>query len=129
MIDVSKMSDEEYVPFGAEIHVSDFERSLKFYRDIMGFAVLRIDDQWSFVSFAFHDAIFMIDGKGDYPSPRGQGAILRFILPGGLEEYHNLVKSRSAMISKPIEKLSYGLTRFYVTDPDGYQLKFAVKSN
>lgn len=127
-MDISKMSEEEYVPFGAEIHVSDFELSLKFYRDVLGFRVLRIDEKWPFASFEFHNSIFMIDGKGTYPPPRGQGAILRFIVLDRLQTLHDEFKSRGANITKPIEKLSYGLTRFYVTDPDGYQLKFGIKS-
>lgn len=122
------MTEEEFVPFGAEIHVSNFERSLEFYRDVLGFKLLRVDREWPFASFSFHTSIFMIDGRGDYPPPLGQGAILRFLIPGKLEEYYNQVKERGAVISKSIEKLSYGLTRFYVTDPDGYQLKFAVKA-
>lgn len=121
------MTEEEYVPFGAEIHVANFERSLKFYRDVLGFRLLRIDELAKFAALEFNEAIFMFEEHKLEP-PRGKGTILRFLLPGKLEEYHDTIKASGANISKPIEKTSYGLTRFYVTDPDGYQLKFSIKS-
>ena len=124
-----KMLDREYVPFAVEIQVADFYKSLAFYRDVLGFSIVRFNEKENdnFATLSFQGEVFMIAEVHGLPSPRGVGVLLRFILPGGLKEYHDKVKARGAKIEGPIETASYGLTRFFVKDPDGYLLKFATR--
>lgn len=119
-----KMTNEEFVPFAVEIIVSSLEDSLKFYKDVMGFELHRIDEPYNFAVFKFNNTIFMMRKDENIKKPDGRVIMLRFILPN-LEEYFKQVQSKGAKITKPIEKMSYGLRRFYIEDPDGYQLKFA----
>ncbi len=120
-----QMTEKEYVPFGTEIYVSNIEASVKFYRDVLGFTLIRRDLEHSFASFEFHNAIFMME-QHVIEGQRGSGVLFRFILPE-IETYYNEVQNRGANITKPLAKKFYGLTRFYVEDPDGYQLKFCSK--
>lgn len=120
-----KMTEKEYVPFGTEIYVSDINASVKFYQDVLGFNLVRRDDEHNFASFEFNGVIFMME-QADVPHPRGSGVLFRFIIPD-IENYFKLVQERGVKITKSLEKKFYGLTRFYVEDPDGYQLKFASK--
>lgn len=119
------MTKKEYVPFGTEIYVSNIEVSVKYYRDILGFSLLRLDNEHNFASFEFNGAVFMME-QADILEPRGKGVLFRFII-SDIESYYKKVQANSAKITKPLEKKFYGLTRFYVEDPDGYLLKFAEK--
>lgn len=120
-----KMTEKEYVPFGVEVYVSNRENSMRFYRDVLGFKLIRTDETNNFVSFEFNNAVFMIEEKSEWVKPT-TGIVLRFIVPD-IKSYYDEVLKRGGVPYKPIEIKSYGLTRFYVKDPDGYQLKFGSK--
>ncbi len=121
------MGENEYVPMAVEIPVSNFQKSLIFYRDVLGFRLLRINEEEWFAPFEFNGAILMITqvDNGTLPNFNGNSTIIRFILKEGIQSYFEQVKSSGAPILKPLETMPYGLTRFYVTDPDGYKIKFA----
>ncbi len=119
-----KMTSDEFQPFTVEILVADFDRSFDFYKNKLGFDLHRLEEPPRFAVFKFHDIYFMVREYPNLIQPAGQGVILRFIIPN-LEEYFEKVKSNGVEITKPIEQMNYGLKRFYVEDPDGYQLKFA----
>src|SRR3989344_8724691 len=120
-----QMTEKEFVPFGAEVYVSNLEQSLKFYRDQLGFKVLRIDESHHFVSFDFNSAIFMIEEKRESVQST-TGIVLRFVV-ADVKSYYSDVVKKGISIFKPLEIKDYGATRFYVKDPDGYQIKFTGK--
>lgn len=120
-----KMAEKEFVPFGSEIYVSDFDASMKFYKDILGFNLIRVDEGNHFAALEFKGAIFMFEEKPEWVQPT-MGIVLRFTI-SDLESYYEQLKSRGVEIYKTLETKSYGATRFYIKDPDGYQLKFAGK--
>ena len=119
------MTEKEYVPFGVEIYISNFDKSLEFYRDVLGFKPIRIDPSHNFASFEFHKAIFMIEEKPQQVSPT-RGIVMRFIVPEVRTYYDELIK-KGVEIYKPLKVADYGSVRFYIKDPDGYELKFAGK--
>lgn len=118
------MKPEEKVPFAAEILVSDVNASLDFYQNKLNFELLRSDPDNKFAVLKLNDAILMIKQHAT-AEPRGSGVILRLYFRGGLKEYYEKLQSTGVTITKPMEEMDYGLERFYATDPDGYQLKFA----
>ncbi len=118
-----KMTEKEFVPFGTEIYVSDFDKSMKFYKDMLGFNLIRVDESNRFAAFEFNGAIFMFEKKPEWVQPT-KGIVLRFTI-SNLESYYEQLKSKGVEIYKSLEVKSYGATRFYIKDPDGYQLKFA----
>src|SRR3989338_3029798 len=120
------MTKQERVPFAVEIQVKDINKSIKFYRDVLGFKVIRQkdDDHNKFAALTFNKSIYMIAEVPKLPEPRGVGVQLRFILPGNLKKYHDKIVSCGAKIHEPIQKKYYGITTFKIKDPDGFELKF-----
>lgn len=123
-----EMIDQEYVPFAVEILVSDFEKSLDFYKKLK-FDVVRVhkSNEYDFATLSFNDSILMI--KQDRRTKKrinGNSIQLRFIIDD-LEKYYAYVQSQKIAIFKPMDEIYYGLVRFSVSDPDGYEIKFAQK--
>lgn len=121
-----KITQTELVPFAAEILVSDFERSLKFYKAIE-FEILRLDKANNFAALKFHDTVLMIREK-ELAQKRGAGVILRFNVNAELRKYYERLQNKDTKFHKPYQKMDYGLERFYIVDPDGYRLKFSQLS-
>ena len=68
----------------------------------------------------------MIAEVPELSDPRGVGIQLRFILSKDLQDYHDEIVNRGAVISRGIEDRYYGLKTFSVVDPDGFKVKFAA---
>ena len=121
------MTDEEFVSLAAEFKVSNLDKSLVFYKEILDFEVYRIDKKNKHATLKFNGAFLMI--KEDMRLTSGKERsdfFVRFIV-SNLENYYDKVKSKGARILFPLEKMSYGVKRFYVQDLDKYQLKFCEK--
>jgi len=61
----------------------------------------------------------------------GSGIQLRFVIPGteeDLKKYYDQIKSKGAEITQEITQRTYGFTTIIVKDPDGFELKFCVKT-
>ncbi len=119
------MTEKEFVPSSAEVYVSNLERSQNFYQKVLGFQVIRRDESHNFISFGFNGAVYMIEQKPELVGPT-KGIILRFLVDD-IQSYYDQVQQNGALISKPLAIKDYGAKRFYVTDPDGYQIKFFAK--
>ena len=121
------MINKEFVPFAVEVQVSNFSKSLEFYIDLLEFKAVRIDKNNKFATLSFNNSIFMIKEVPNLKQ-RGIGVQLRFILNKDFKKYFDKIKSKEVNMIKPIKTMSYGLTRFTVKDPDGFELKFGTKS-
>ena len=119
-----KMKPEEYVSFSAEIHVRDFKKSLEFYKKL-GFEVFRIETG-EFASLKFGDALFMLRKSESQIFKKHDDFFFRFLVEN-IDGFYEKIKSEGFKITKPLEKMHYGPKRFYVEDPDGFQLKFISK--
>jgi len=122
-----KMTDQEMVPFTSEIKVHNFDESLSFYTEKLGFDLLRIDTDHKFATLVFNGGQFLIQEDTSVSSPKGIGVFFRFIVPGDIHEFYNSLVDGGIKISKPLKEMGYGLIRFYVEDPDGFQIKFVKK--
>lgn len=131
MIKSDKMLDKEVVPFAAQLFVTDFSKSTEFYRDVLGFNVIRNHPNGMFMILSFYDSILMINSEPDRRLGDGSGIQLRFIIPGtdeDLKVYYDKIKSKWAEITQKITQRTYGLTTFIVKDPNGFELKFCTKT-
>ncbi len=126
-ISSGKMSEEEIVPFTSEIKVSNIDQSLSFYTERLDFEILRIDEEAKFATLVFNKGQFLIQEDTTVEDPKGRGVFFRFFVPGGIKEFHDSLVENGVKISKPLKEMGYGLIRFYVEDPDGYQIKFVKK--
>lgn len=107
------------------LHVADLDRSLAFYRDILGFEVTaRFGDSAVFLSaggYHHHIGLNTWQGKGAPPAPKGHAGLYHFAI---------LFPTRRelAQALKNLMDASYPLTGFadhgvseaiYLDDPDG----------
>lgn len=119
--------------------VADMEKSLKFYRDVLGFTVSRtVPDKAPFI-FAW-----MKRGESDIflnqhmPPQPGQpdlfagrqigGTLSMYIAVEGIDELLKTVEGQGVKIAVPLHKEFYGMKEFAVFDPDGYLIIFAERA-
>ena len=114
--------------------VADVERSIAFYRDILGFTVQTTVPDASPYVFAIlrsGPVEVYLNAPGpafeEYPVLNGRpiGATLTlFIRITGIQAAYESLKTRVNVVM-PLEKKWYGPTEFACTDPDGYVITFA----
>jgi len=107
------------------LHVADLERSLGFYRDILGFGVTaRYGDSAVFLSaggYHHHIGLNTWAGRGATPAPKGHSGLYHFaILFPTRKELANALK-RLVEAGYPITGSSdHGVSEaIYLDDPDG----------
>jgi len=121
-----------------ELSVSDFDRSLDFYTEILGFKLEYERPNFAFLSF--QGSQLMIDagnfskdsswftGKLEYP--RGRGIHFQLEVKDISPLLNNLKKNNYPVKEQPKEywfrkdKKLIGMNGFLVMDPDGYLLMF-----
>lgn len=116
--------------------VADMEKSLAFYRDVLGFSVSQsVPDKAPFI-FAWMNRggadIFL---NQHMPPQPGQpdlfagkqigGTLSMYMAMEGVEELAKTVESHGVKIAIPLHTEFYGMKEFAVFDPDGYLLIFA----
>ena len=114
--------------------VADVQRSIDFYRDVLGFAATStVPDQGPFVFAVVQRGgveVFLNapePARVEYPSLAERsigGTLTLFMTVKGVRAAHEQLKSRVSVVM-PLEKKWYGVTEFAFTDPDGYVITFA----
>ncbi len=105
--------------------VADLERSLGFYRDILGFEVTaRYGDSAVFLSaggYHHHIGLNTWAGKGAEPPPKGHSGLYHFaILFPSRKELANVLKRLSAAKYPLTGASDHGVSEaIYLDDPDG----------
>lgn len=116
--------------------VSDVERSIRFYRDVLGFTVsATVPDAAPYVFASVQSGsveIFLNAPEpaiAEYPAfkdrPLG-GTLTLFIEVAGIQQAHDALKDRLKVVM-PLEHKWYGVTEFAFEDPDGYLITFAER--
>ena len=116
--------------------VSDVERSLAFYRDVLGFSVdVTVPDAAPYVFAAVRSGgveVFLNapgPAVAEYPAFKDRpigGTLTLFMEVTGVREAHAALKDRVKVVM-PLEKKWYGSTEFAFADPDGYLITFAER--
>jgi uncharacterized glyoxalase superfamily protein PhnB len=121
----------------ANLVVSNVERSLAFYRDVLGFSVTAtVPPDGGELAFAWvqsGDVSVMLNSRAaaaaEYPAfsdrPVG-GTLTLFISVDGIREAWAALKDRVRVVM-PFEVKWYGMTEFAFEDPDGYTITFAER--
>ena len=114
--------------------VADVDRSVAFYRDVLGFALEQTVPDASPYVFAIvksGDVQIYLNAPGpaveEYPALKGRpigGTLTLFIDVADIRGSYAQLKDRVQVVM-PIEKKWYGPTEFAFLDPDGYILTFA----
>jgi uncharacterized glyoxalase superfamily protein PhnB len=116
--------------------VSSVERSMAFYRDVLGFQVTAtVPDALPFVFAALQSGpveIFLNAPEpavAEYPAFKDRpigGTLTLFIDIVDVARVYDSLKTRVKVVM-PIEKKWYGVTEFAFEDPDGYVITFAER--
>jgi lactoylglutathione lyase len=116
--------------------VSNVERSLAFYRDVLGFSVTgTVPDSAPFV-FAFMTrgdiTVFLNSPEAaieEYPAFKDRpigGTLTLFFEVAGIREAYAALEGKVKVVM-PLEVKWYGMTEFAFEDPDGYLITFAER--
>ena len=114
--------------------VASLEKSLAFYRDVLGFELdMHVPDQPPYVFVSVKRGgvqIFLNDiaaVRKDFPAladrARGGGNTM-YIKMTGVEAYHRQIEKKVKIVV-PFVRQPYGMTEFGIEDPDGYVIFFA----
>jgi len=114
--------------------VSDVERSVAFYRDVLGFTLEQtVPDAspWVFAIVRSGPVEVYFNAPGpatdEYPAFKNRsigGTLTLFIRMANIRAAYETLKARVNVVM-PLEKKWYGVTEFACTDPDGYVITFA----
>ena len=117
--------------------VADVDRSLAFYRDVLGFEIqVTVPDAGPFVFAAVTrgDVEVFLNARdaavAEYPAFRDRpvgGTLTLFMEVTGVEAAYEAIGSRVTVVM-PLEKKWYGTTEFAFLDPDGYVITFAERT-
>jgi catechol 2,3-dioxygenase-like lactoylglutathione lyase family enzyme len=105
--------------FASVVPVTDLQRSLRWYVDVLGFSK-------SFEYGGFYAGIekgaakLHLNAKGEMP--RGSASV--YLFTDEVDRYYAEVTSRGAKAKEPPQSYDYGLRDFAVRDPDGNQIGF-----
>jgi catechol 2,3-dioxygenase-like lactoylglutathione lyase family enzyme len=116
--------------------VSDVERSVAFYRDVLGFRVdATVPDAAPYVFASIQSGpveIFLNapePATAEYPAFKDRtigGTLTLFIEITDIHQAYASLGER-VKIAMPLEKKWYGVTEFAFEDPDGYVITFAER--
>ncbi len=130
------MKSNSLVP---ELSISDFEKSIEFYTEILGFSIEYQRTEEGFAYLSLGEAQIMIDqiGKtrtwktGEFEHPLGRGINFQIKVVENIDFLlERLSRNNIELFMEPEEKwyrkedYQVGNKQFLVQDPDGYLLKF-----
>ncbi len=128
----------KYAKLVPELVCSDFERSLRFYTEVLGFDIVYARPEERFAYLDREGAQIMLEQptdrafvNGELAQPFGRGVNFQIEVTEVDVLYERVIAS-GAPIFLPIEEKWYrregaevGNQQFIVVDPDGYLLRFA----
>jgi uncharacterized glyoxalase superfamily protein PhnB len=117
--------------------VTDMEKSLTFYRDVLGFSVSQtVPDKAPFIFVWIkrdNADIFLNQNMPPQPGapdlyagrPVGGGTLSLYLAMDGIDDLYAKIQQQKVPIVIAMHKEFYGMREFAVHDPDGYLLIFA----
>ena len=117
---------------GESLTVKDLKKSLEWYRDVMGFTVLREherDGQLRAVSLQAGNVRILInqdDGAKGFDRVKGEGFSLQFTTKENIDDVANGIKARGGTLATEPADMPWGPRVFRIQDPDGF--KFVISS-
>jgi catechol 2,3-dioxygenase-like lactoylglutathione lyase family enzyme len=126
----------QWNPMVPELLVSDFEKSLGFYVEIIGFSIMfqRTDPNFAYLEIGGAQLMIEEDHQSawrvaEIESPRGRGINLQIDVPS-VNEVNSRVEKSGFLVFRPVHESWYstsegeiGQLELLVQDPDGYLLR------
>lgn len=120
-------TDLRNAPLSPELLVPDVDTGVAYYRDQLGFRVVRndADTRSCFAVVALDDDSLLLSHVGGGYTPLKNQVELRFMVPD-VEATYARAKSGGAEFVRELGTADYGLREFVVRDPYGVRLRFAM---
>ena len=116
--------------------VANVEKSVAFYRDVLGFTLSATVPEASPYVFAIVQSggveVFLNAPEpaiAEYPAFAGRpigGTLTLYIEVEGIRSLYDALRARMRIVT-PLEKKFYGVTEFVIEDPDGYLITFGER--
>lgn len=103
--------------------VSDIERSLQFYKEVLGF-----EEEFRFgnyVGLKYGPAQLHLSQHGN-PNSKPVGGGVMYVFCDEVDDYYKAITSKGAHTQKPPQTYDYGMRDFVAEDPDGNYIGFGV---
>ena len=119
-------------PLSVSLTVKDMQKSLAWYRDVLGCSVVRTREQdgaLRSVSLSAGDvriAINLDDGKKGWDRAKGEGFSLQISTSQDIDAIAKGIRQRGGSLDTEPADMPWGVRMFRLRDPDGY--KFAISS-
>jgi uncharacterized glyoxalase superfamily protein PhnB len=134
MAEVNRVQPESFRAreMTASLTVKDLQKSLAWYRDLLGFTVDReIERDGKLRAVALKAGAIRIllnqdDGARGLDRVKGEGFSLQFITAQSVDDIANRIKSHGGSLDTEPADMPWGVRMFRVRDPDGF--KFAISS-
>jgi catechol 2,3-dioxygenase-like lactoylglutathione lyase family enzyme len=105
--------------------VSNLERSLGYYRDVLGFRVVfTYGEPRTYAGVAMDGLSLHLQAASTTWRSPGHGAA--YVFASDVDDLHDRLYAAGARIVKPPETYAYGMRDFDVKDPDGNLLTFGA---
>lgn len=111
--------------------VKDIQKSLAWYRDVVGFTVVRTREQEGKLRAAtlsageVHIAINQDDGARGWTRVKGEGFSLNITTTQDIDALAKGIKARGGTVETEPADMSWGVRLFRLRDPDGYKFAFS----
>jgi uncharacterized glyoxalase superfamily protein PhnB len=112
----------------ASLTVKDLQKSLSWYRDVMGFTVERMHERGGSmiaVSLKAGDVRILInqdDGAKGWDRMKGAGLSLQITTAQDIDEIAGRIKERGGVLDTEPTTMPWGPRIFRLSDPDGFKL-------
>lgn len=104
------------------IHVTDLDKALKYYTDILGFTYdFRFGD---YVGLVYDNICVHLSGPANPGRKKMPGNAHFCIDCDEIDIYYDLITARGALIDTSLEDRPYGMRDCAVNDPDGNTIVF-----
>ncbi len=119
-----------------ELFVVDMDRAIRFYQEVLGFALLRREPDYA--SLGHGEVLFGLGPVAKLPAAGGYFTRSRLTQERGLgveivlevddvSTAYDAVRASGHPILEPLQDRPWGLTDFRIADPDGYYLRITSR--
>jgi uncharacterized glyoxalase superfamily protein PhnB len=119
----------------ASITVADLQKSMAWYRDVVGFEVQQQherDGVLRAVSLHAGDVRILLnqeDGAKGWDRVKGEGISIQFTTSDSIDEIAARIKASGSAIDSEPADMPWGVRMFRMRDPDGFKLVFSSERN
>lgn len=101
--------------------VEDIDRSVEYYKEVLGFRVDMRDTGFALVS---RDRVSIMLQQRAGAQARRHGPWAGYVWVSNVDGSRDEFEAKGAKVTRPITEMRWGTREFEVQDPDGYQLRF-----